>query len=425
MAFSKNKYDTLLVWYYCEGKEELVPPHIRKLIPASTASTWRKTDFSTFIGHELRKIQKEAIEQYELFEKHRKLKKSLMVIAKAWLCISNIILPVLQKQKQYAESYIDAIQLLFVAFPKNLTFKIARLSTSAFHERLWKMKQQCGISPLAQCLKRHPLQLSIKEVKKIKELFEDAALACWPSSSLYYEGIRNRGLCISLSTFYKYVNLLGLKRKWLRKAYKTKGVQASHPNEYIHIDTTFWGLESGIKAAVVFVSDNYSRMILGWSVSLQHGAANVKTALLKAINTIRKYHSGHLCSTLVTDGGGENHAISIDELLKQNKIPAINKIIARKDISFSNSPVEAVNKIIKRYLRHYKPNDEDALLSVLELAVVDYTEKRPHGSLSGLIPIEAYTTPQKQLDFKAKKLKAKTLRIEQNRLANCQACTNA
>jgi hypothetical protein len=32
-----------------------------------------------------------------------------------------------------------------------------------------------------------------------------------------------------------------------------------------------------------------------------------------------------------------------------------SKIIAQKDISFSNSPIEAINKIIKKYLRFYKP----------------------------------------------------------------------
>lgn len=129
-------------------------------------------------------------------------------------------------------------------------------------------------------------------------------------------------------------------------------------------------------------------------------------------------------SLIINLPGSENHAICIDELLNTCAQPELTKIIARKDIRFSNSPVEAVNKIIKRYLRHYKPNNEGTLNEVIDLAVVDYTEKRPHGSLKGLIPIEAYTSSHKHLNFKAEIQKAKTWGIEQNRKANCQNCSN-
>src|SRR5690554_911216 len=95
---------------------------------------------------------------------------------------------------------------------------------------------------------------------------------------------------------------------------------------------------------------------------------------------------------LVADGGSENHNMTIDNLLLETTHPEISKVIAMKDISFSNSPIEAINKIMKRYLRFHKPETIDQLIECLELIVNDYNEKRPHGSLLGLTPLDRKST---------------------------------
>lgn len=246
---------------------------------------------------------------------------------------------------------------------------------------------------------------------------------CWPICSLYYEGIRHRGLCISRTSFYKYVHLLGLVRKWKKKKSKTTGFRAVAPNQFLHVDTTFWELDDGAKAAIVLVSDNFSRAILGWSVSLQHGAENVLMALKQAIATIQYYYPAHLSAAIVADGGSENHAFLIEALLANTKNPSLSKIIARKDIAFSNSPIEAINKIVKRYLRHYKPGSFSALQKVLSAVVTDYSDRRPHGSLNGLVPMQVYVNPSRILDFSNEKKRAKTLRIKENQQINCEVCS--
>jgi len=125
---------------------------------------------------------------------------------------------------------------------------------------------------------------------------------------------------------------------------------------------------------------------------------------------------------MVTDGGGENHALSISELLRQTESPTITKIIAQKDICFSNSPVEAINRIMKRYLRYHDPQRFDQLKSVMAQSISDYNEIRPHGSLNGLTPTEAYTDPEKFLDFGKQKKLARLSRIAENQQANCTLC---
>jgi len=336
-----------------------------------------------------------------------------------------VLTPVITKSGKHAELFVDAVQRLFTVFPKKTALKIAGMSSSAFYDRLVRVKFKCGLSPLDLCLKKHPVQLAAAEIRKIKALFADPRFVCWPAVSMYYEGLRNLGPYICLSTFYKYVNLLGLKRRWKKAISKTAGIRADRPNRYLHVDTTYWGLDDGTKAAIAFVSDNFSKAILGWNVSLKNGAENVKRALEQAIYTIRKHHPDHLCATLVADGGGENHAVCIEEFLQNNRPPEITKIIAQKDIRYSNSPVEAINKIVKRYLRHYDPRTFSALIKCLAMAVEDYTYKRPHGSLKGLTPFEAYTQPLRKPDFRARIKQARSLRVEQNRNAGCQECGEA
>jgi putative transposase len=61
-------------------------------------------------------------------------------------------------------------------------------------------------------------------------------------------------------------------------------------------------------------------------------------------------------------------------------MPEIIKLLALKDVKFSNSAIEAVNKIIKRYLRKKLPDTLEKLIRCLEEIIQDYNTIRPHGS---------------------------------------------
>ena len=98
--------------------------------------------------------------------------------------------------------------------------------------------------------------------------------------------------------------------------------------------------------------------------------------------------------------------------------------LARAGVKFSNSAVEAVNKIIKRNLRKKLPETIEALILCLEEIINDYNTVRPHGSILGLTPMECYTSENVNLDFKEQKLEAKKERITQNRAVNCGVCNN-
>lgn len=256
----------------------------------------------------------------------------------------------------------------------------------------------------------------------MKRLLSDERFACWPVSSIAFFAQRNNILVVALSTWYKYKPLLGFNKTPIEIPKQPTGLITSAPNQFLHVDTTFWNIEHDVKAAIVFVSDNFSKAILGWNISLNKNADNVKSALNKAIHTIQQYHPEHLCTFLMADGGKENHAASIHELIAKTPNPSITKIIAQKDIAFSNSPIEAINKIIKKYLRFYKPVTLEQLHACIERAVHDYSFTRPHGSLNGMIPMEVYTNQHLAIDTKPFMIQAKAERLEQNRKHACGIC---
>ncbi len=420
----RRKYDSHIVWLYNNGKEGLLPADFRNTIPDSTAFDWRNNDYTSFYGSEFRYMQQEAFEWYELYQQQKRLEKVQRVIARVWVSVSKRIMPLLHAAKEQQEVILNATQQLCTVLPKRLVLRLTHISAPAFSYRLQKLKTACGLSPLSLCFKRHPQQLALQEVSRIKELVHQPDFACWPLVSIYYKALREGSLNMALSTFYKYVSLLGLQRKKaVRQKHISSRVPATQPNQFLHVDTTFIPIEQGsIKAAAVFVTDSYSKAILGWHLGEKHGAENVICALDMALRTIVQYHPNLTCATLVADGGRENHAVSVNEYLAAHDPPAIDKVIAFKNVTFSNSQAEAINRVIKEYIRHHNPENMVQLHSCIESSVFDYCFVRPHGALKGLIPMEAYQQQHPDMDFSACFALARTQRRKQNQKVNCQSC---
>lgn len=203
---------------------------------------------------------------------------------------------------------------------------------------------------------------------------------------------------------------------------KREGLQASAPNQYLHVDTTHIRVDPDNTLSVAIVSDNFSKAVLGTSVALNKGAANVLGALRQALATIRAHYPNHASTSVVCDGGSENKAALVTELLLSSEQPTFERLIARQDITFSNSPVEAVNKILKGYLRCIRPQGVAATRAAIEWALNDYTHSRPHGSIDGLTPWERYLDPGHKPGNSAQRRMAQVLRIAANRGAGCGTC---
>ncbi|WP_299248803.1 hypothetical protein [uncultured Cytophaga sp.] len=353
---------------------------------------------------------------------HQHLKKTVYILSNVWISIAHFITPVLNKNKQYSVALINEVQRLSTVIPKHMALKLAGISGHAFQYMLHKINTRCHDSAFNLCFRKHPLQLSFKEINTMKSLLTDIRFVCWPISSIAYFAQRNNILAACVSTWYKYVDLIGFNKKTPKGKESHTGLITTAPNQFLHVDTTFWNIEHDLKAAIVLVSDNFSKAILGWSVSLKKNAENVSCALNNAIQTIHSFHPHHVCATLMADGGKENHNTTISELLQATTNPEITKISALKDIAFSNASIEAINKILKVYLRFHKPATLEQLIECIQTVVYDYSFVHPHGSLNGMIPMEVYTNQALNIDTNAFALQAKTERIEHNRKHTCGTC---
>jgi len=419
---TRLRYDTSLVSLYAIGREGLIPEHLRARVPHSTASTWRTLDTALLVGHELRAFQGEAIDHYALLSKYRALKRMVCTVVRVWDRLAGIVLPALHKNKEHDDLLIDSVQQLLAIMPKARALHLARMSSTVFHNRLARIKERCGLSVVGRCFKRHPQQLSMSETNKLKALFTRPAYAHWPAASLFHQGWRSYGLHMARSTFYKYVRALGLQRPRPKAMHNREGLKATEPNQYLHLDTTHVRVDPDNRLSVAIVSDNFSKAVLGMSIALNKGAANTAAALREAIATIRTHYPQHKSTNLVCDGGGENHASVVTELILGTEQPEITRIIAQQDIIFSNSPIEAINKILKTALRRMKPQGVPATIAAIKWAMNDYAHARPHGSMEGLIPFERYLNPSLKYDTSAQRRMAQALRIAANRTGGCEAC---
>ena len=124
---------------------------------------------------------------------------------------------------------------------------------------------------------------------------------------------------MGIITWYKYANRLGVKRKFFKLNKKREiGVRASKPFEILHMDVTIFKPMDQTKVYIYFIVDNFSRAILNWKASLEYSSAIALDVLKEAIQK----HDIRIDSTLITDGGPENHCevskfISGEENIKQ------------------------------------------------------------------------------------------------------------
>ena len=352
----RNKYDTSVIFLYAIGKEKFLPAEFRKNIPYTTISSWRKTDYSKYTGHEFRYFFDEAFDKIELNYRYKRTKNLLFSCGRAWMQLLPFLIPVIKKandDKFLQRKILKAVTYMEPQLGLDRALRLFQLSRSKYRQWVLEARFDCFDSFTAICSKHHPHQLEVNEIKKMKKLLTDDEHDHWPIASIAAFSLRNKSLTASLYSWYKYARLLGITKRGIRKRPKRIGLVALYPNEYLHVDSTVFDLASGKRIYITFVMDNFSRMILGYHVGERLNFLIVIKALAKALKIIathpdqtRAQINDRLHSFLVADGGSENHNRKMDEFLYKLSGRKITKVRALKQILYSNSPSEAVNKIM-------------------------------------------------------------------------------
>jgi len=151
-------------------------------------------------------------------------------------------------------------------------------------------------------------------------------------------------------------------------------------------------------------------MILGWKISTEY-KSSIMLDNLRNVYTNCILEKEKPPTILLVDDGIENNEINL------------NRLVAQKDIRFSNSMVEAVNKRMKYdFLFRAQLLDFEHTKRFLETAVAQYNN-RPHSALHGFTPYEVFNgaKPDKTL-FKNQIEQAKVLRKIENKALSCDSC---
>lgn len=159
-------------------------------------------------------------------------------------------------------------------------------------------------------------------------------------------------------------------------------------------------------------------MILGYKVENSSSGTTIKSLMQDAT---KKHKPQEL--QFLTDGGTENINHTVSNFIDSSDVP-IDHVIAQKDVVFSNSMIEAFNKVIKhQFLFHNEITSREELKKCLKQAVTSYNTVRPQMSLGGNTPIETYQGKPIQLtQYKTDIELQKGIRRLENRGNACNLC---
>ncbi|EMK26112.1 DDE-type integrase/transposase/recombinase [Leptospira kirschneri] len=413
---AKNSYHTTLVF---KTQMNLLSPLEKERIPKSTRHDWKNRDLTKIVGYDENDpifkdldLYKKALDS----ETFRKALESLFDVYSFYDSLSEHIRGKRKIWNDRRKEIVSLVEKIVPSFGLKRSCHFLKISIQRFHR--WKKELHCNSSAFNLCRKIHPKQLTISEQKVISKYLKLPEFFHWPLRSIFYKILNDGSAFFSLATFYKYARILGSAREIIRKARKRIGIRASAPLTLLHMDTTILQVQDGSKVYIHFIMDNFSRTILGWKASLEW---NSKLTLSNLCEVCERFNLFHEPFTLLCDDGSEN-AGEVDVFLN-GPGRLINKLIAQVDIHFSNSMVEAVNKIMKyQFLFPKNLVSFQDVIRTLKSAVSEYNS-RPSGVLFGYSPNEVLNgaIPDKHL-FADQIKRAASKRSELNRTEACEAC---
>ena len=315
---------------------------------------------------------------------------------------------------------LRAIERARAVLPFRTVLRFIRISASRYHA--WKRSQEiCGLDDLESCPRTTPHQLTLQEVRAIKEFVTSDEYRHVPTRTLSVLAQRLGKVFASATTWYRLIRLYGWRRP-RRRVHPEKpkiGIRASRPNEIWHIDTTVIRLLSGVRAYLHGVIDNFSRKILAWKVSERCEPGNTISILLEAA---RLALPSSEVPTVVADSGSENVNGQVDELIESG---LLRRVLALTEISFSNSLIEAWWRTLKHQWLYL--NSLDTIATVKHLVafyVEEHNTRLPHSAFRGQTPDEMYfgTGDHIPVELESAREEARHARVALNRALSCEVC---
>lgn len=421
-AYSPRKsWDTAVKHLARHGVlDDVLSPSQLRLIPSSNLSRWKSESDTKYQFCEINKIIADEIELIKKMNRSSKVKRMVsgyFELCETFHAVLSSVKGIKSVIRKHRDVIVNTVEHVKECIPINLALKVFNLSRSSFEHYKNRLVYQCDDSYFNWCVKKHPNQLLTREVVVIKNYMTHEIYKHWSKSSVYLKAIIDGNLLCGISTFYKYCSLLGFQNKpRRRKSDDYNPVKTSKPNELWCVDVTVFKTVDGMKQYIHLLIDHYSKMILGYKIKSGSSGVAIKELLQ---NAYLKYKPDSI--QLLSDSGSENVNTIVSDFTVSKHI---KHLIAQKNVSFSNSMIEAINKIIKhQFLYHKEIPDRNRLASVFKQTVAIYNTIRPQMSLQGNTPLQTFEG--KPMDFAVYSQRfpsQKAIRIQKNTKSRCQRC---
>ncbi|MFM9826131.1 IS3 family transposase [Flavobacterium sp.] len=161
----------------------------------------------------------------------------------------------------------------------------------------------------------------------------------------------------------------------------------TEPNHLWVSDITYWKIATGF-VYISFITDAYSRKIVGSHVAQTMEAVETMEALKIAISGLRNGPDCHFQLTHHSDRGMQYCSDKYVKLLESNNIGIS---MTENGDPLENAIAERVNGIIKEeYLNDYQIDNIEEAKELLEAVVELYNNERPHMSIGNLTPNQVH-----------------------------------
>ena len=403
---------------------DLLPPKYKKIIPRTNIHRWKYDQMDRYVGSEINKIADNHTELIQTLNQYPRMFYAYGRLVKTVVSIAQTTDNFSMKMRLSKEKVVKAIHQAKDFVPIEKAVRIFGISTSTFYTWVSDLEHLCSKSFFNKCNRIYSNQITPHEIKAVKKALLNPSTIHWSIKSVYLNGLRKGTLTVSINSVYRLNRLLGIrasKKKKFKKKRKV-GIRASKPNQIWHTDITIVKTLDGVKQYVYLVIDNFSRKILASSIEDGvSGLVTVKT-IEEAVRQAKEV-CDDLNVQLIVDGGPENNNHKIDQFIANSEVN-IEKLVALRDIDFSNSMIESINKIMKySYLFPYPSENKAELELNLPKYILDFNDIRPHGPLNGLTPTEAFRGDHLPENFRTTILKKARLdRLAFNRENQCGIC---
>jgi putative transposase len=198
----------------------------------------------------------------------------------------------------------------------------------------------------------------------------------------FFDLLRDNGLLVRKRKRY---HVTTNSNHWMKKYPNLiKDVVPLRPNHVWVSDITYWKTKGG-HYYISFITDAYSRKIVGYQVAMTMEAIESIAALKRALKGL----FGNILGLIHhSDRGSQYCSTKYVELLKKNNVQIS---MTENGDPLENAIAERLNGIMKgEYLVDYHINSMTEAKRILEAVVDLYNEERPHSSVSNLTPSEVH-----------------------------------